>query len=108
MLITPEGWGGNFFNSWSRNANELETRPAFQFADKSWHGRHAVKIGLDFSRRSYIGDNTSRPVLLLRQDGTVAEQIGFQGAGLLKGASTEVGEFIEEHWFFNNHLAFAM
>ncbi len=108
MQITPEGWGGNFFNSWSRNAHELEFRPAFQFADKSWHGRHAVKVGLDVSHRSYVGDGTSRPVLLMRQDGTVAEQIGFQGAGLLNGASTEVAEFIEDHWIFDSHLALDM
>jgi len=35
MLVTPDGWGGNFFNAWSRNGNELEFRPAFQFADKT-------------------------------------------------------------------------
>jgi hypothetical protein len=105
MQITPDGWGGNFFNSWSRNANEFEIRPAFQFADKSWHGRHAVKIGLDVSCRSYVGNSTSRPVLLLRRDGTVAEQIVFQGAGRLNGADTEAGEFIEDHWTLNTHLA---
>jgi hypothetical protein len=105
MLVTPEGWGGNFFNSWTRNANELEFRPAFQFADKSWHGHHTLKIGLDVSHRSYVGRNMSHPVLLLRQDGTVAEQINFQGIGLLNGASTETGEFIEDHWTLDGHLA---
>jgi hypothetical protein len=44
----------------------------------------------------------------MRQDGTVAEQIGFQGAGLLNGASTEVAEFIEDHWIFDSHLALDM
>jgi len=105
MLVTPDGWGGNFFNSWSRNANELEFRPAFQFPDKSWHGRHELKIGLDVSRRSYAGNTFSRPIQVLRQDGSVAEEITFQGAGQLGGAATEVGEFIEDHWTLNSHLA---
>jgi hypothetical protein len=105
MLVTPEGWGGNFFNSWNRNGNELEFRPAFQFADISWQGRHQLKIGTDFSRRSFDGSSRSRPVLVLRQDGTVAEQIAFQGPGLLNGAATEVGEFIEDHWILDSHLA---
>jgi hypothetical protein len=108
MQVTPDGWGGNFFNSWSRNANEFEIRPAFQFPDKSWHGRHELKIGLDLSRRSYVGSTISHPVQLLRQDDSVAEQITFQGAGLLNGAATEVGEFIEDHWTLNTHLALDM
>jgi hypothetical protein len=108
MLVTPDGWGGNFFNSWSRNANELEFRPAFELADKTWHGRHELKIGLDVSRRSFVGSDISRPVQVLRQDGSVAEQIAFQGPGLLNGASTEVGEFIEDHWVLDPHLAIDM
>ena len=108
MLVTPDGWGGNFFNAWSRNGNELEFRPAFQFADITWHGRHQVKIGLDVSRRSFTGSSASHPVLVLRQDGTVAEQIGFQGPGRLEGASTEVGEFVEDHWILDSHLALDM
>src|SRR5580704_11144592 len=105
MLVTPDGWGGNFFNSWSRNANELEFRPALRFAEKSWHGRHELKIGLDVSRRSFDGTSVSRPVQILRQDGTVAEQIAFQGSGLLRAASTEAGEFVEDHWVLNSRLA---
>jgi hypothetical protein len=105
MLVTPDGWGGNFFNSWSRNASELEFRPAFQFADKSWQGRHTLKVGLDVSHRSYVGNNSSHPVQLLGEDGSVAEQIHFEGPGLLSGTATEVGEFIEDHWTLNSHLA---
>jgi hypothetical protein len=69
MLVTPDGWGGDYFNSWSRNANELELRPSFQFADVNWHGQHRVRIGLDASRRWFVGTSESRSVRVLRQDG---------------------------------------
>jgi hypothetical protein len=108
MLVTPDGWGGNFFNSWSRNANELEIRPAFQFADKTWHGRHQLKIGLDVSRRSFEGTSISRPVEVLRQDGSLAEEIAFQGTGHLNAASTEFAEFVEDHWILDPHVTFDM
>src|SRR5579862_3087774 len=108
MLVTPDGWGGNYFNAWSRDGNELEFRPAFQFADKTWHGRHEIKIGVDVSRRSFDGTTTSHPVQVLRQDGSLAEQIDFQGPGLLNAASTEAGEFIEDRWTLNSHLAVNM
>jgi hypothetical protein len=105
MLITPEGWGGNYFNSWSRTGNQVEFRPAFQFPAKTWHGQHELKIGADISRRSYTGSSVSHPVELLREDGSVAEQIAFQGAGVLRGAATEVAEFVEDHWKLDTHLA---
>ncbi len=105
MQITPVGWAGNFFNSWSRDANEIEIRPAFEFANVNWHGQHQLKIGLDASRRWFEGSTTSHPVDALRADGSIAEQITFQGAGLLSPASTEVGEFVEDHWTLNTHLA---
>src|SRR5712671_8236909 len=108
MLVTPDGWGGNFFNAWSRNGNEIEFRPAFQFADVTWHGRHQLKIGLDVSRRSFTGFSFSRPIQVLRQNDSVAEQITFQVAGPLNGAVTEAGEFIEDHWTLNTHLALDM
>ena len=105
MLITPEGWGGNFFNSWSRTGDEVEVRPAFQFPTKTWHGQHELKIGEDISRRSYVGSSVSRPIELLREDGSIAEQIGFEGAGSLHGAASEAAEFIEDHWKLDAHVA---
>jgi len=104
MLVTPEGWGGNFFNSWSRTATEFEARPALQLPVKSWHGRHEVKVGVDVSRRSYEGNSVSHPIELQREDGSVAEEISFQGPGLLRTAATESAEFVEDHWTLNDHL----
>jgi hypothetical protein len=108
MLVTPDGWGGDFFNSWYRNASELEIRPSFQLANKNWHGRHDLKIGMDASRRSFVGSSTSLPVQVLGQDRAPVEQINFQGPGHLNGTSTEVGEFVEDHWILDTHVAVNM
>jgi len=40
-----------------------------------------------------VGNSFSRPIQVLRQNDSVAEQITFQGAGPSHGAATEVGEF---------------
>jgi hypothetical protein len=108
MLVTPDGWGGDFFNSWSRNANELELRPSFEFANKNWHGRHELKIGVDASHRSFMGSSTSLPVQVLGQGGSLVEQINFQSPGQLNAATTEVGEFVEDHWILDSHVAVNM
>lgn len=104
MEISPEGWSGNYFNSWHRDSHQLEFLPAYQLSAKSWHGRHEVRFGEDFLYRSYDGSSRSHPIELLAQDGTVAERIDFQGAGLLSASEAEISEFIQDHWTLNSHL----
>ncbi len=105
MLVNPEGWDGNFFNSWTRDANQFEVYPTFQFAPKKWLGRHELKIGLDVTHRSYGGDSQSHPVQLLREDRTVAEEIGFTSNGPLSASATDVEEFIQDRWMVNDRLS---
>jgi hypothetical protein len=105
MLINPEGWEGNFFNSWTRAANQFEAYPTFQFAPKKWLGRHELKIGADVTHRSYDGNSLSHPVQLLRQGGTLAEEISFTSNAPLNASATDVEEFIQERWIVNDHLS---
>jgi len=105
MLLTPEGWRGNFFNTWTRTGNQFEVLPSFQLMPKSWHGSHELKVGADFSHRSYTGSSQSRPIQLLREDGSLTQRIDFQGGGALNGGDTEVAEFVQDHWSLNDHLA---
>ncbi len=104
MLITPEGWGGNFFNSWGRRSDQFQVFPSVQHPMKTWHGHHELKEGIIFGRRSYGGTAQSHPIQLLREDGTLAEQISFQGAGVTSGLDTEVAEFIQDHWTMTDRL----
>jgi hypothetical protein len=108
MLVNPEGWDGNFFNSWTRAANQFEVYPTFQFAPKKWLGRHELKIGLDVTHRSYGGNSSSHPVQLLRQDGTLAEEISFTSNGPLSASATDVEEFIQDRWMVNDCLSIDM
>jgi hypothetical protein len=105
MQVTPDGWGGNFFNAFTRTSNQVEAQATFQFPHKTWHGRHALEIGGDGIYRSYRGTSHSLPVDLLRADATLAEQIDFSGAGLLRATDTESGVFAQDHWALNDRLA---
>jgi len=114
MLITPDGWGGNFFNAWTRTSNQEEVLQNLQLPLKEWRGRRELKVGGDMIRRSFDGTSTSHRVALLRPDGSTAERIDFLGAtpGQAGSASTslaagnsEVGVFAQDHWALNNQLA---
>lgn len=104
MEISPEGWGGNYFNRWNRRSNQLEVLPAYQLSAKTWHGSHEVRLGTDILYRDYDGSSISHPIELLAQDGSLSERIDFQGAGLLHASEAEVSEFIQDHWNLNSHL----
>ncbi len=112
MLITPDGWAGNFFNAWRRTSNQEEVTESYQLPHKEWHGRHELKFGGNLIRRSYDGTSRSHPVLLLGPDGSPVERIDFLGPGgnatgvtSLSAKSTEVAAFAQEHWAVNDQFA---
>ena len=105
MTIHPEGWGGNYFNTFSRNANQLEVLPILQMPAISWHGNHQLQFGTDILYRSFTGTSVSRPIDLLEQDGTIDESITFQGPGRLSGSDTEVSVYAEDRWSLTKSLA---
>jgi hypothetical protein len=103
MLISPQGWGGNFFNQWSRRGKQFQLLPSYQFAEKHWLGKHEIHVGVDLNYRSYAGVNTASPIQLLEQDGTLSEQINFQPAAAQNTSDTSVAEFVQDHWILNPH-----
>jgi hypothetical protein len=105
MQVTPNGWEGNFFNSYIRASNQAEAQETYQFSHKVWQGEHELKVGGDAVYRSYQGKSRSRPVDVLRADGWLAEGIEFSGAGLLKATDTEAGVFAQDHWTLRERLA---
>jgi hypothetical protein len=106
MLLTPNGWGGNFFDTWNRTSDQYQLEQLFQSRFRQWHGLHQVKAGVAVTRRSYDGTDRSHPIDLLRPDGTLAERIVFQGNNRLHAGDTEVAEFVQDHWAVTDRLAF--
>jgi hypothetical protein len=98
MLITPEGWGGNFYNRWSRRGKEFQAVPSYQFPKKDWHGEHEIRVGADVDYRSFFGTTASHPIQLLRQDNSLDQEITFGSANPQKPSDSSVAEFIQDHW----------
>jgi Carboxypeptidase regulatory-like domain len=103
MTISPEGWGGNFFNQWSRRGKQLQVLPSYQFAEKNWLGKHEIHVGVDVNYRSYFGLNNANPIQLLEQGGALDEQINFQPTVAQNISDTSVAEFVQDHWILNPH-----
>ena len=114
MLLTPNGYGGNYFNDWSRKSNQEEGTLNYRFPGWQWLGKHQSDIGGDFIYRSYEGTSRSRTVFVTRQDGTVAQRIDFLGAGgvpssespaLFSTSNAEGAAYVGDHWMLNDHAA---
>ena len=118
MTMNPEGWGGNYFNTSSRNANQLEVLPALQLPSKKWLGRHEIRFGFDFLYRTFTGNSVSRTINLLpegctpaefqAQECTPVERITFQGPSALQGSDTEFSEYAEDHWSLTKSLSITL
>jgi len=82
-MITPTGWEGNDFNSWTRTSTQQEVQESYLFPRKHFHGGHDYKIGGDVIHRGYQGTSTYHPVQLLRADNSLAGEITFGPAARL-------------------------
>jgi Carboxypeptidase regulatory-like domain/TonB dependent receptor len=98
MLITPEGWGGNFYNRWSRRGKEFQAVPSYQFSKKHWHGDHEIRVGADVDYRSFFGTTLSHPIQLLREDASLAEEITFGTGPAQVPSDSSVAAFAQDHW----------
>lgn len=114
MQMTPNGYGGNFFNSWARTSNQEEGNLIYRFPQFHWLGEHQTEIGGDLIYRSYNGTSISHPVLITRLDGSVAQQINFVGPGgipttqspaLFSTSNAEGAAFIGDHWAVKDNAA---
>jgi Carboxypeptidase regulatory-like domain len=105
MLIDPQGWGGNYFNQWSRRGKEFQAVPTYSFPKKHWHGEHQIRAGVDADWRSFFGTTESHPIQILRQDNSLAQMITFDAAPSQTPSDGSIAEFVQDHWVLNSQCS---
>ena len=105
MLITPEGYGGNYFNTWSRRGKEFQFLSTFELAKKQWLGSHEIRAGVDIDWRSYFGTTESHPIQILRGDNTLSESVIFSSAPAQIPSDGIFAEFFQDHWLVTPHFS---
>jgi Carboxypeptidase regulatory-like domain len=104
MLLTPNGWDGNFFNAFDRRSDEEQINETVTLPARNFYGKHDLTVGGGFVERAYSGSSRSHPVQILRADGTLAEQIDFTGLGQMSASDTEGAAFAQDHWALTEQL----
>jgi hypothetical protein len=102
MTISPEGYGGNYFNQWSRRGKEFQAIPSYQFPKKRFYGSHDIRVGMDVDWRSFYGTTESNPIHILRQDNSVATNIAFAPTSDQQPSDSSIAEFVQDHWILNS------
>ncbi len=105
MLVTPNGWAGNFFNTFQRHSEQEQFRESYKFPHLKWWGKHEWTLGLGFLSRIFDGSTQSRTVNVLAANGLVTEQINFLGPGLLAARDLEGSLFVADHWVPSDRIS---
>src|SRR6185503_5909321 len=103
-VITPDRNFGGWFNRQHRESRRYEWLEVFNFAARQWHGSHAFKTGLNFSRTSYTGTDRNDPLSILRANGTRYQLIEFTGPGILARDQNEYSVFGQDKWILNSRF----
>ena len=97
MQLTPETTLGNFYNRQARQASTFQLVETGSGSRNAWGGLHLYKFGLDLLHNEYDGSSASRPVDILRENGTLARRLDFTGATTQSIASTDVAVYAQDH-----------
>ena len=104
MNFAPDVNSGNYFNRQDRRSTRVEALEIYNFTPPDFGGTHFMKVGLGLIHTTFNGRNTSNSVRILRQDGTISQQIDFVGDGIQSRNTTEFSSFFEDKWTINDRL----
>ena len=96
--ITPERRFGGWFDRQNRASRRYEWLEIFNFAPKQRRGAHALKMGFDLVHASFHGTDRSKPVTIVREDGTTSQLIEFVGPGAVSRSENEYSAFFQDKW----------
>ncbi|MCU1386096.1 MAG: Outer rane receptor for ferrienterochelin and colicin [Acidobacteria bacterium] len=102
MVLAPDVNTGSYFNEQDRTSRRIEWLTTYAFAPLG--PAHLVKIGAGVTYETFDGANRSRPVEIVREDGTVSQEITFAGSGLLNRHRTALRGFGQDSWTVSPRL----
>jgi hypothetical protein len=97
-IIAPSGRTGNFFSTQHRDFQTLQWKETLTASAANRTGGHLLKIGTDVLYGTYNGTDVSRPIELLRADGTLAERIDFTHPASEHANGTDAAFFAGDSW----------
>jgi hypothetical protein len=98
LVLFPEQNGGDWFNHEDRRGRLYEISQTYHAGTFHGAGDHLPLFGYNVSHASYEGTVRNNPVLVLREDGTTNQTIGFTPPASLVASQTDAGFFAQDEW----------
>jgi hypothetical protein len=102
MVLAPEVNSGSYFNDQDRTSRRVEWLTTYAFTPLG--PKHLLKVGGGVTYETFDGVNRSRPVDIVREDGTLSRAIVFTGDGLLDRDRTALRGYGQDSWALSPRL----
>jgi outer membrane receptor protein involved in Fe transport len=103
MVLAPDVNSGSYFNDQDRTSRRVEWLTTYAFTP--WGATHLLKVGTGVTYETFDGVNRSRPVDIVREDGTLIQEITFTGNGLVDRHRTALRGFGQDSWTVSSRLS---
>jgi hypothetical protein len=103
-IISPGGRRGNFFADITRHTDRQQWLASLTLPAWEARGRHQLKVGVDLQRSGFEQRAGRHDYLVLRNDGTLARRVTFQGPGLLRKTNFETALYAQDRWVVREGL----
>jgi hypothetical protein len=102
MVLAPDVNSGSYFNDQERTSHRAEWLTTYAFTPLG--PAHLVKVGAGVTYETFDSVNQSRPVEIVRENGTLSQQISFVGPGLLNLNRTSLLGYAQDSWTVSPRL----
>jgi hypothetical protein len=96
MVLAPDVNAGSYFNDQDRTSRRIEWLNTYSFMPLG--PEHVLKVGAGVTDETFDGTSRSRPVDIVRPDGTRSQEIAFVGAGALGRRKTALLGYAQDSW----------
>jgi carboxypeptidase family protein len=103
MVLAPDVNTGSYFNDQDRASRRTEWLTTYGFSPIG--PAHLVKVGAGITYEAFDGTSTSRPVDIVRANGTLLEEIAFVGGGELSRNRWGVQGYAQDSWTVSPRLS---
>lgn len=98
MVLTPELNRGQYYQTQDRRTTAVQWLESVSAQRRNASGLHLLKAGFDLQQVHYEGTTRSRPIHILREDGTLAETIVFGATADARASNTDLSIFVQDRW----------
>jgi hypothetical protein len=96
MILAPDVNAGSYFNSQDRTSKRYEWMNTYSF--NPFGPAHLLKAGAGVTYEAFDGTSVSRPVDIVREDGTRSQEIAFVGNTALSRTKTMFTGYVQDAW----------